>query len=109
MRYVPYGRLGPFVGLGFTLFIRGHSPVCGLEVAREDVRPHESLDEATDLVAADDLMKTRVDLLVDGDRELLLHTYKIRIPILDVKGSGERTSHGPKSVPDSIATSLRKF
>jgi len=92
MRNVRYGCLRPFVGLGFSLFIRGHFPVCGHEVARKDVRPHETFDEATDLMAADDVMKTLVDLLVDRDRELLLHTCKIRIPILDVKGSGERTS-----------------
>jgi hypothetical protein len=84
------------MGLGLTSLIGCHVLVGRDEVARQNVRADERLNEAADLVPADDLMKACVDLLVDGDRELLLHTYRIRVPLVVVKGltiefSGERS------------------
>jgi hypothetical protein len=87
------------MGLGLTSLIGCHVLVGRDEVARQNVRADERLNEAADLVPADDLMKACVDLLVDGDRELLLHTYRIRVTVVVVKGltcrlTGERSESG---------------
>src|SRR5437867_863884 len=52
--------------------------LCVLEVRSGDPGPYEILDEAADPSPADDGVQPFVDLLIPGDRQLLLHEGPIR-------------------------------
>src|SRR5690606_33447956 len=56
-----------------------HGTVSGLEVGFDDVVTNEVFDELTDVASPDDGVQAVVDFFVEGDGELFMHTYKIRI------------------------------
>src|SRR3989304_5898750 len=94
MGAVPEGCLGPFQRFLLAGLILRHLLVSRLELGSDNMRAHEFLDKLADLSRSDDLMEAFVDLLFDGDRQLLLHgippaiyTYTVRILGMPVKNS----------------------
>src|SRR5436305_10676707 len=79
IRHVRDRGLGPFVSFGLAGLVSRHFPVGVPQILLDDMGTDEGLDEAADLVAADDPVKAGIDLLVDGGGGFRLHTCTIRI------------------------------
>src|SRR6185295_3836038 len=67
-------RLSPLTGFRLPGSVGCHLSIGRHHVLPDAVRADEGLDETADLVPADNLMETGIDLLVDGDGKLFLHT-----------------------------------
>src|SRR5664279_3952107 len=99
------GGFCPLMSFCFASLVGPHFAIGSHEVPAENVRADQGFDEAADLMAPDDLVKTRVDLLVNRDGELLLHTCRIRIEDYFVKDRGRRMSAPDLPSPISLAAS----
>src|SRR5450756_2367528 len=106
MRDVRDGGFCPLMSFCLASLVGRHFAIGRDEVPADDMRTDERFDEAADLVAPDNLVKTRVDLFVHRDGEFLLHTYRIRIEDYCVKGRlrglcGDAASHAaaPRLAP----------
>src|SRR4051794_30044306 len=71
--YVPDKCLDPFQRLSFSRFISGHFRVARREIRRHHVRTNEIFDELADSTRTDHPVQPVVHVLVNADRELLLH------------------------------------
>ena len=66
-----------YASLCLASLVGRHFAIGRDEVPADDMRADEGFDKAADLVAPDNLVKTRVNLLVNRDGELLPHTYRL--------------------------------
>ena len=56
-----------------SLFVGGHCPVAFCEVVPQDMRTREVVYEAADSSPPDDAVQPRINLIIDGDGQLLGH------------------------------------
>ncbi len=54
----------PFEGLRFAFLVRSHFSICGVQVIRNDVWPHERLNELTNITPPDSFVETLINALV---------------------------------------------
>jgi hypothetical protein len=110
MRQVFECSLGPVLRLYLPLSVLGHFGVGRLQIRPYHVRSHQFLNKLAYLAAADSLVQSLIDILVNGYGQLLLHfispyTYTIRVSPDDVnmtKGIG--AGRGQLDYPLLVAT-----
>src|SRR4051794_22793301 len=95
IRHVPEGDFRPLVSLRLAGFVRCHFPVGGCQILRSDVGTDQGLDELADLLPPDHAVETVIDLLVNGDGELLVHGRLLRIYtyVRDLPPTESRRTH----------------
>src|ERR1035437_8508896 len=107
MRDVRDGGFCPLMSFCLASLVGRHFAIGRDEVPADDMRADEGFDEAADLVAPDNLVKTRVDLFVHRDGEFLLHTYSIRIQDYCVKAAAGSVRPSGIAASAGCAATLR--